>query len=152
LAKLTELAKNLQSRLNLGEITCNAERDYIEKLYTFVFDRGESLFQYRNIKNANNTNNPQESKFKNLKWWIKRTQVVASGSRYLQKHAKYLLFVNPNASREEIRQTLMHADYKTIAKMMKEERALSKRPLLKIKDNKKWESKKKIYKEKLLEI
>ncbi|MHA1360556.1 MAG: hypothetical protein ACTSRC_20740 [Candidatus Helarchaeota archaeon] len=152
MAKLTELAKNLQSRLNLGEITCNAERDYIEKLYTFVFDRGESLFQYRNIKNANNTNNPQESKFKNLKWWIKRTQVVASGSRYLQKHAKYLLFVNPNASREEIRQTLMHADYKTIAKMMKEERALSKRPLLKIKDNKKWESKKKIYKEKLLEI
>jgi len=89
LAKLTELAKNLQSRLNLGEITCDAERDYIEKLYTFVFDRGESLFQYRNIKNVNNTNNPQESKFKTLKWWIKRTQGVASGSRYLQKHAKY---------------------------------------------------------------
>ncbi len=152
LAKLTELAKNLEARLNLGEITCNAERDYIEKLYTFVFDRGESLFLYRNIKNANNTNNPQESKFKTLKWWIKRTQGVASGSRYLQKHAKYLLFVDPNASREEIRQTLMHADYKTIAKMMKEERTLSKRPLLKIKDNKKWESKKKIYKEKLLEI
>jgi len=33
-----------------------------------------------------------------------------------------------------------------------EERALSKRPLLKIKDNKKWESKKKNYRAKLLEI
>lgn len=152
LKKLTELAKNLEIRLNSGKIACNAEKDYIEKLCAFVFDRGESLFHYRDIKNANNTNNPQESKFKTLKWWIKRTQGTASGSRYLQKHAKYLLFVDPNASREKIRQILMHADYKAIAKMMKEERALSKRPLLKIKDNKKWESKKKIYKKRLLEI
>lgn len=152
LKELTELAKNLEARLNSGKITCKAEKDYIEKLCAFVFDRGESLFHYRDIKNANNTNNSQESKFKTLKWWIKRTQGIASGSQYLQKHAKYLLFVDPNASREEIRQILMHADYKAIAQMMKEERALSKRPLLKIKDTKKWESKKQSYKAKLLEI
>ena len=152
LEKLTELAKNLEVRLNSGKITCDAEKDYIKKLCDFVFDRGESLFHYREIKNANNTNNPQESKFKTIQWWIKRTQGIASGSQYLQKHAKYLLFVDPNASREKIRQTLMHADYKAIAQIMKEERALSKRPLLKIKDNKKWESKKKNYRAKLLEI
>lgn len=152
LKKLTELAKDLATRLNSGKITCDAEKDYIEKLCAFVFDRGDSLFHYRDIKNANNTNNSQESKFKTLKWWIRRTQGIASGSRYLQKHAKYLLFVDPNASREEIRQILMHADYKAIAKLMKEERALNKRPLLKIKDHKKWEVKKESYKEKLLEI
>ena len=46
LKKLTELAKDLETRLNSGKITCDAEKNYIEKLCAFVFDRGESLFHY----------------------------------------------------------------------------------------------------------
>jgi hypothetical protein len=152
LEKLTELANELEVRLNSGKVTCAAEKDFLEKLCVFVFDRGESLFYYRDIENATNTNNPEETKFKTVKYGMKRTQGIASGSRYLQHHAKYLLFVDPNASREEIRQILMHADYKAIAQIIKEDRAKRKRPLLKIKDKAKWELRKKGYQEKLSEI
>jgi len=152
LKRLIIFAKDLEARLKSGTISCDAEIFYIKQLCSFVFDRGESLLQYRDIKNANNTNNLQETKFKKMKHSVRRTQGIASAPRYLQHHAKYMLFVNPDASREEIRQTLMNADYKAIAKIMKEDRALRKRPLSRIKDEKKWKSRMKDFKEKLLEI
>lgn len=152
LDKLMAFAKELEALVNVGKITCDEEKDYIEKLCAFVFDRGASLFHYRAIKNANNTNNPQETKFKTIKYGIRRTQGIVSGSQYLQNHANYLLFVDPDASREEIHRILMQADYKAIAQILKEDRTVRKRPLLKIKDNTKWAFRKKAYGAKLLEI
>jgi len=98
LLKLSDFTARLETRLKAGEVVCEAEKCYIEQLYTFVYDRGESLFQYRNIKNANNTNNVQETKFKALKHGVRRTQGTATGARYFQSHAKYLLYVDPNAT------------------------------------------------------
>jgi hypothetical protein len=152
LEELTKLAGILALHLSLGKVTCDAEKDYIEKLCSFVFDRGKSLFQYRDIKNADNTNNVQEMKLKTMKHTIKRTQGAASASQYLQGHAKYMLFVDPNASPEKIRQILMHADYKAIAKIMKEDRAQRRRPLARIKNKKRWDSRKKSFKEKLQKL
>jgi len=149
LLKLSDFTAKLETRLKAGKVTCEAEKCYIDQLCTFVYDRGESLFQYRNIKNADNTNNVQETKFKALKHGVRRTQGTATGARYFQSHAKYLLYVDPNATPEEIRQILLRADYKKVAKMMKEERALRKRPLAHIKDTKKWTARKKELKEKL---
>lgn len=152
LEKLIAFAETLEARLKAGEVTCDAEKLYIEQLCSFVYDRGESLFQYRDIKNANNTNNVQETKFKTVKHTVRRTQGTATGARYFQHHAKYMLYVDPNASREEIRQILLRADYKAVARIMKEERALRKRPFSRIKNKKKWESRKKQLKEKLQKI
>jgi len=152
LEKLTKLAGNLKLHLSSGKVTCNAEKDYIEKLCSFVFDRGKSLFQYRDIKNADNTNNVQETKFKTMKHTIKRTQGAASAGQYLQGHAKYMLFVDPNASPEKIHQILMHADYKAIAKIMKEDRAQRRRPLARIKNQKRWDSRKKSFIKKLQKL
>lgn len=152
LEKLISFTEKLETRLKAGEITCDAEKFYIEQLSSFVYDRGESLFQYRDIKDANNTNNTQETKFKSVKHALRRTQGTATGARYFQQHAKYMLYVNPDLSREEIRQILLHADYKKIAKILKEEQALRKRPLARIKDEKKWEARKKQLKEKLQKI
>ena len=149
LLKLSDFTAMLETRLKTGEVGCEAEKCYIEQLCTFVYDRGESLFQYRNIKDANNTNNIQETKFKAVKHGVRRTQGTATGARYFQSHAKYLLYVDPNATPEEIRQILLRADYKKVAKIMKEERALRKRPLAHIKDTKKWTARKKELKEKL---
>jgi len=152
LEKLVFFTERLETRLKAGEITCDAERFYIEHLCSFVYDRGESLFQYRDIEDANNTNNTQEMKFKSVKHALRRTQGTATGARYFQQHAKYMLYVNPNLSREEIRQILLRADYKKVAKILKEEQALRKRPLARIKDEKKWEARKKLLKEKLQKI
>ena len=152
LAKLVTFADMLEARLKAGLVTCDAEKFYIEQLCSFVHDRGESLFQYRDINHANNTNNAQEMTFKNVKHTIRRTQGTATGARYFQHHAKYMLYVDPHLSREEIRQMLLRADYKAVAKIMKEERALRKRPLSQIKNKKKWEARKKKLKEKLQEI
>jgi hypothetical protein len=152
LVKLGAFTKMLEARLKAGKVFCEAEKNYIEQLCAFVYDRGESLFQYRNIKNANNTNNVQETQFKTLKQGVRRTQGTATGARYFQSHAKYMLYIDPNATREEIRQILLRADYKAIAKLMKEERALRKRPLARIKDTTKWNARKKELKEKLREI
>jgi hypothetical protein len=152
LKKLTKLAGILALHLSSGKVRCDAEKDYIEKLCSFVFDRGESLFQYRDITNADNTNNVQETKFKTMKHTLKRTQGAASASQYLQGHAKYMLFVDPNASPEKIRQILMHADYKAIAKILKEDRAQRRRPLARIKNQKRWDSRKKSFKKKLQQL
>jgi hypothetical protein len=152
LEKLGAFAEGLESRLNVGEVTCDAEKFYIEQLCSFVSDRGESLFQYRNIKNANNTNNIQETKFKRLKHGVRRTQGTATGARYFQNHAKYLLYVDQDATQEEIRQILLQADYKAIAKIMKEDRALRKNPLSRVKDKERWKARKKELKEKLQEF
>ena len=149
LEKLEAFAEMVEARLNAGEVTCDAEKFYIEQLGSFVSDRGQSLFQYRTIKNATNTNNIQETKFKSLKHGVRRTQGTATGARYFQNHAKYLLYVDPDATREEIRQILLRADYKAIAKIMKEEGALRKSPLARIKDKKTWHARKKELKEKL---
>lgn len=149
LLRLSDFTVMLETRLKTGEVVCDAEKCYIEQMCTFVYDRGESLFQYRNIKNANNTNNVQETKFKALKHGVRRTQGTATGARYFQNHAKYLLYVDPEATPEEIRQILLLADYKKVAKIMKEERALRKRPLSHIKDTNKWNARKKELKEKL---
>ena len=149
LVKLGAFTAMLEARLKTGEVRCEAEKCYIEQLCAFVYDRGESLFQYRDIKNANNTNNVQETKFKALKHGVRRTQGTATGARYFQSHAKYMLYVDPNATPEEIRQILLRADYKAVARIMKEERALRKRPLSQIKDKNKWNARKKELKEKL---
>ena len=83
---------------------------------------------------------------------IRRTQGSESAARYFQSHGKYMMYVDPNSSIEEIKKTLMNADYKEIVRIMKEERALRKRPLSKIKNDEKWESRKKTFKEKLQKI
>ena len=152
LKKLTNFAHSLEKHLYSNTDICEEEKYFIEELCSFVFDRGESLFQYRDIKNADNTNNNQEDKFKTVKRDIRRTQGSASASQYLQAHAKYMLFVDPNASIEEIKKILMNADYKEVARIMKEDRALRRRPLSKIKNKKKWESRKEKFKKKLQEI
>lgn len=152
LEKLIVIAEELEAHLKAGEVTSDTEKFYIEQLCSFVYDRGESLFHYRDIKNANNTNNVQETKFKTVKHTIRRTQGTATGARFFQHHAKYMLYIDPNATREEIRQILLRADYKAVAKILKEERALRKRPLSRIKNKTKWESRKKQLKEKLRKI
>jgi len=149
LERLIAFTEVLEARLKEGEITCDAEKFYIEQLCSFVYDRGESLFQYRDIKNANNTNNVQETKFKTVKHTVRRTQGTATGPHYFQHHAKYLLFIDPDLSEEEIRQMMMRADHKKVARIMKAERALRKRPLVRIKDKKKWEARMKELKAKL---
>lgn len=152
LEKLVSFTEELETRLKAGAITCEAAKFFIEQLCSFVYERGESLFQYRDIKNANNTNNTQEAKFKAVKHAVRRTQGIATGARYFQQHAKYMLYVNPDLSREEIRQFLLRADYKKVAQILKEEQALRKRPLARIKSEDKWKSRKRQLKEKLQEI
>jgi len=67
------------------------------------------------------------------------------------------MYINPNASIEEVGGALLRGDYKRVARIVKEERALRKRLLSKTKNNKtknneKWKSRKKIFKEKLQKI
>jgi len=152
LEKLIILAEKLEARLKGGLITCDAEKFYIEQLCSFVYDRGKSLFQYLDIKDANNTNNAQESKFNTVKHAVRRTQGTATSAHYFQHHTKYMLYIDPNLSREEIRQMLLRLDPKVVAKIMKEERALRKRPLAHIKNEAKWKARKKQLKEKLQKI
>lgn len=152
LEKLIIFAEYLEKKLQSGVNICEEEEFFIKKLCSFVYDRGESLFQYRDIENACNTNNNQEAKFKLVKQNIRRTQGTTSAARYFQAHGKYLMYIDPNASIEEIKKTLMNGDYKEVARIMKEERALRKRPLTKIKNDEKWKSRKKILKEKLQKI
>jgi len=149
---LVLFAEKLEVRLKNNTITCEAEKYYIQQLCSFVYDRGKSLFQYRDIDHASNTNNPQELKFKTLKHTLRRTQGMATGPHYFQHHAKSLLYVDPDSSREEIRQMLVRADHKKVAQIMKEEQARRKRPLSRIKNEKKWAARKKKLKEKLQEI
>lgn len=152
LEKLISFAEYLENKLQSGVNICEEEEFFIEKLCTFVYDRGESLFQYRDIKDACNTNNNQERKFKLVKQNLRRTQGNVSAARYFQSHGKYLMYIDPNASIEEIKKTLLNGDYKEVARIMKEERALRKRPLSKIKNDEKWKSRKKTFKEKLQNI
>jgi hypothetical protein len=152
LGKLVDFTETLEKKLQSGLNICEEEKFLIEKLCSFVYDRGESLFNYRDIDGACNTNNNQENKFKSVKQNIRRTQGNVSSARYFQTHGKYMMYVDPNASIEEIKKTLMNADYKEITRIMKEERELRKRPLSKIKNDEKWNSRKKILKEKLQNI
>jgi hypothetical protein len=152
LEKLVTLAERLEARMKAGLVTCDAEKSYIEQFCSFVYDRGESLFQYRDIKDASNTNNTQELKFNTVKHTVRRTQGTATSAHYFQHHAKYMMYIDPNRSREEIRQMLLRSDPKAVAKIMKEERALRKRPLARIKNQDKWEARKKQLKEKLQKI
>ena len=139
--KLMKYTKNLEEKLNSSKLICKEEKNYIKQLYTFVYDRGESLFHYRYIKNATNTNNAQESKFKKLKHDIKRTQGSSGSAKYFQRNAKYQIYVDPHATREEIREILLNADYKAVAKIMKEDREKYKRQLARIKNKNKWNDK-----------
>ncbi len=152
LEKLITFAEKLEARLKVGLITCDTEKSYIEQLCSFVYDRGESLFQYREIEDANTTNNAQESIFKKVKETVRRTQGTATGARYFQHHTKYMLYVDPDRSREEIRQILLRSDPKKVREILKAEQALRKRPLSRIKNSQKWESRKKQLKEKLSKL
>ncbi|MHA1377463.1 MAG: hypothetical protein ACTSRG_03665 [Candidatus Helarchaeota archaeon] len=67
LEKLISFAEYLENKLQSGVNICEEEEFFIKKLYKFVYYRGESLFQYRDIKDACNTNNNQEGKFKLVK-------------------------------------------------------------------------------------
>ncbi|MBD3226839.1 MAG: hypothetical protein GF329_01520 [Candidatus Lokiarchaeota archaeon] len=52
------------------------------------------------------------------------------------RHKKYQLSVDPNAKKGEIYQILLNTDYKTINKIMKEDRRKYKRRLSRIKNKK----------------
>jgi hypothetical protein len=152
LEKLKNFAGKLEKRLESEDKICKEEKFFIEKLCSFVSDRGESLFHYRDIKNAEHTNNNQEKQFRTLKHDTRRTQGGAAASRYFQNHGKYSMYVNPNASIEEIKEILMNADYKEIARIMKQEREARKKAFPGIKDTKKWRYKKKSYEKKFKNI
>jgi hypothetical protein len=98
LEKLKNFAKSLENKLASEDKICKEESYYIEKLCSFVSDRGESLFHYRDIENADHTNNNQERKFRSLKHGIRRTQGSAAASRYFQNNGNYSMYVNPNAT------------------------------------------------------
>ncbi|MBD3228250.1 MAG: hypothetical protein GF329_08670 [Candidatus Lokiarchaeota archaeon] len=69
---------------------------------------------------------------------IKRTQGSSGCARYFQRHAKYQIYVDPHATREEILEILQNADYKEFARIMKEYREKYKRLLTRIKNENKW--------------
>ena len=146
LDKLKRIALKLKERekkeIGLGK----HEKHFINEFEDFIFDRGQTLFNYRIINetymNFNKkiqeriqtsksseekekiqnelhvpkTNNSLESRFKMLRYNIKRTLGQHHANRYLLAHGEYILHVDINASFEKIKKILQNADYKAISK------------------------------------
>jgi len=153
LKKMKKLVKKLQLKARPPNKMGAVERDFVHQLATFILDRGKSLFHYRDVKNAPRTNNMQENRFKEMKYQLKRTLGRQAASKYLQTHGENLFYVDPNASREEIKNILMNADHEKIRKLIKQEREeRKKKRLSKIKKDEKWDEIKEDYDKKLQEL
>ncbi|MHA1766085.1 MAG: hypothetical protein ACTSVK_07455 [Promethearchaeota archaeon] len=177
LDNLKEVALKLKKREKEKRRIRKHEKHFINEFEDFIFDRGQTLFNYRivnenyikfnkeiqdRIQSSNSseekekiqkelyalrTNNSLESKFKLLRYNIKRTLGQHHANRYLLAHGEYVLHVDINAPFEKIKKILQNADYNRIS-----EESVSKiiprlSRLTQIRDDKLFESVKKEYHE-----
>ncbi len=146
---LKKIATNLTKRLTKEEQFGKHERHFIKEFEDFIFGRGQTLFNYREVNErymkfnkeihdkiedsktedekkeikdklyVPRTNNSLESRFKLLKYHLKRTLGQHHANRYLLAHGEYILHVNINASFNQIKKILQNANHEEISKEIK---------------------------------
>jgi len=177
LDNLKRIALKLKEREKNEKGLGKHEKHFINEFEDFVFDRGQTLFNYRIVNETYmkfnkkiqeriqsstsseekekiqkelyvpRTNNDLESQFGLLRYNIKRTLGQHHANRYLLAHGEYILHVDINASFEKIKNILQNADYKAISKESRRNIIPRLSRFSQIRDDELFESVKKEYEE-----
>ena len=121
LQKLRECSDVITKAIT-GKKCAKFEQEFAKALCKFVETKGERLFNHRCVKGAPRTNNHHELAHMHLKHELRRTIGHSAASYYLLQHGERLFFVNPDESRERIKEILQSIDLVAAQKLIEAER------------------------------
>jgi hypothetical protein len=105
-----------RKRLTVEEI------QFIEHTLKYLRIKIPNLMNYRRVTGAPKTNNRHEQRYHRMKYKLRRIIGHVAAKDYLFRHGKSILFVNPDASKAEIKEILMNAPIAKIRKQIRDER------------------------------
>jgi hypothetical protein len=121
--QLSDLCKTWEKSLQKqGKCADPIEKCYLDACIKFIRTKGRYLLNYRRVPGAPKTNNRHEQRFHRIKYKLRRIIGHVAAKDFLFKHGNSILFVDPDASEEEIREILMNAPIAQIRKKIREER------------------------------
>ncbi len=106
----------------------------------FVGTKGDLLFNYKIVEGVPTTNNGQELKNKQLKYFLRRVIGHSAASAFLLAHGERLLFVNPKESAVGILNILRSIDFSEVQKRIAAARNPRDRLPLLVHRPEEWES------------
>jgi hypothetical protein len=121
--KLVTLNKQWKTRLNTNRKHLGTEsRTFLLEATKFMSKKISYLMNYRRVADAPKTNNRHEQRYHRIKYKLRRTIGHVAAKHFLKKHGNTILFVNPDATHEEIVEILSKAPISEVRKRIRENR------------------------------
>lgn len=139
--KLSSLAKRWKSYLQKNRRKIGSEENtFLTEATKYLAKKAPNLMNYRRVEGAPTTNNRHEQRYHKIKYKLRRIIGHVAAKHFLKKHGNTILFVNPDATHEEIVEILTNAPIQEVRKRIRENRQPRNRLDQALYDQDKWDA------------